>query len=390
MSDEHIPSPDPSAGRHRRAPTIDLEAKEIAREPIADETNRSRDAPGSEPPSQANEEQRRRSGRAAIWSVAAGLVAGVGLVALGVWLNAWFNPPSAPDLSQRLTQLEGQMRTLAGRTIRATEAPAASELAERLARLESALNASARGVADAALAERLGKAEKAAGELAASVARLGQRTDDAARQAREALARADAAATRADAVQTDADRQRAQAMSDRHTRLAVAALALHGAVARGEAFAAELATVRSLGADSALAAPLDGFAASGVPSAATLARELEGLIPLLYRAADATADAPGASSVIERLQTNARRLVRIRPLDQTPPGDEPTAIVARIEAKAKQTDIAGAQAEFAKLPDSARAPATAWIEKAQRRAAALAAARQIVAQALAALAKPTP
>jgi hypothetical protein len=390
MSDEHTPSPDPSTGRHRRAPTIDLEAKEIASEPVADEPGRGGDAAASEPPPQPDGRQGRERGRFSVWSVAAGLVAGAGLVALGMWLNASFNPPAASDLSHRLTQLEGQMRTIAERTSRTPEAPATNELAARIARLESALNASGRVAADPALSQRLEKAEKTAGALAESVAQLGRRADDAARQAREALARADAAATRADAAQTDADRQQAQAMTDRHTRLAVAALALHGAVARGDAFTAELEAVRSLAADPTVAAPLDNFAVSGIPSAASLARELEALIPSLYRAADATGEAAGASGVIERLQVNARRLVRIRPLDQAPPGEEPTYVIARIEMKAKQTDIAGAGAELAKLPDSIRAPANAWIEKAQRRTTALAAARQVLADALAKLEKSTP
>jgi hypothetical protein len=78
--------------------------------------------------------------------------------------------------------------------------------------------------------------------------------------------------------------------------------------------------------------------------------------------------------------------VRIRPLDEVA-GSDPAAIVARVEFKAMHADLAGALAELAALPEGVRAPAQAWIGKAQARAAAIEASRKLAADALAGLGK---
>ncbi len=102
----------------------------------------------------------------------------------------------------------------------------------------------------------------------------------------------------------------------------------------------------------------------------------------------AAATAPRDGGFIDRLQANAQKLVRIRPVEEIP-GDEPAAILARIDVKAGHADIDGALAELAKLPAAMRAPAPPWIAKAQARGAAVAAANRFAAEALAAL-KATP
>ena len=70
--------------------------------------------------------------------------------------------------------------------------------------------------------------------------------------------------------------------------------------------------------------------------------------------------------------------MRIRPVD-APPGDDAAAVLARLEIDAAKADIAAALADLGKLPDATRAPAQAWIAKANARQAALAAARQYAA-----------
>ena len=96
--------------------------------------------------------------------------------------------------------------------------------------------------------------------------------------------------------------------------------------------------------------------------------------------------APRDGGILEKLQAGAEKLVRIRPTDDVA-GNDPAAIVARIEARASQEDISGALVELAKLPPAARAPAEAWIKKAQMRMAALEWSRRISADALAGLGK---
>ena len=128
-------------------------------------------------------------------------------------------------------------------------------------------------------------------------------------------------------------------------------------------------------------APLEIFAASGVPTDAALAQEFTRVAPAIIRAAGSPAR---DGSFLERLQSNAGKLVRIRPADE-PAGDDPDAIVARAETRVRAGDLASAITELTKLTPAARAPAQTWIAKAQARGAALAGSRQFATDALAAL-----
>jgi hypothetical protein len=118
-----------------------------------------------------------------------------------------------------------------------------------------------------------------------------------------------------------------------------------------------------------------------VPSATVLGRELLLLLPVMQRAAGAT---PRESGFLDRLQANAERLVRIRPIEDVP-GEDVTAILSRVEVKAAHADIDGTLAELAKLPPSVRAPAFDWIAKVDARNKAIAASRRVAADAMAAL-----
>jgi hypothetical protein len=178
--------------------------------------------------------------------------------------------------------------------------------------------------------------------------------------------------------------RRPASADDRTARTTVAAEALRAAVERGVPYQAELAAVKSLGVDESVSAPLEPFAAEGVPSVALLARELTALTPALLHVSGA---APSENSFLGRLQANAEKLVRVSPVD-APPGDDPGAIIARIDVDARRSDIAAALAEIARLPEAARSLAAPWVKKAEAREAAIAASRRIAADALAALGKP--
>ena len=67
--------------------------------------------------------------------------------------------------------------------------------------------------------------------------------------------------------------------------------------------------------------------------------------------------------------------------------DHAAAILARSEAKSSRGDISGALAEMAQLPPQARAPAEAWIKRAQAATAARDASRRLAADAFAELGK---
>jgi hypothetical protein len=141
---------------------------------------------------------------------------------------------------------------------------------------------------------------------------------------------------------------------------------------------------KSLMQDAGPLAPLEPFAASGLPNDATLSRELAALIQPMLKA---TAPQTSSGDYLDRLQANVEKLVRIRPVD-APSGDDPAAMLGRIEFKAARGDVAGALADIAKLPTDARAKAQPWIAKVEARDKAVAASRRLYADTIAALKTP--
>jgi hypothetical protein len=178
----------------------------------------------------------------------------------------------------------------------------------------------------------------------------------------------------------------AEGANDQAARLTIAAEALRAALERGAPYQAELAAVQALGVTPDAIAPLQPFAATGVPATAALARALAALAPDLRRGSET---ASGGSNFLERLEAHARQLVRITPID-APAGNAPSAVTARIEADAAHGDIAAALSDIAALPEPAKSRAADWVGKAKAREAAIAASRQIAAVALADLSKPAP
>jgi hypothetical protein len=270
--------------------------------------------------------------------------------------------PAAPDpaLSRRLGEADAALK----------------QMADRVATLEAALKpvaaqASSNAATDEGLSARTAAAEAALKTMRGELETLARTVNEAAQSARAAEQRAAIAA------------REATSGADRAVRLAVAATALRDVLVRGEPYAAELAAARPLASDPGKVAPLEPFAASGVPSAAALARELSGLVPTMVAAA---APPRGDGGMLDRLQQSAERFVRVRPVNETP-GDDPLPVIARIEARAAAGQLDAARAEIGKLPEAARAPAQAWSQTVEKRAAALAAAQSLARDSVAALAK---
>jgi len=336
-------------------------------------------------------------------------VAGIGVVlaVLGVVSLLLSRDNGVSALDARLAGVELDLRDLAARAPPPAADPKALDaMAGRVAKLEAAGATPPQGASDGALAARVAALETQINALAETVGVLGRRNDEALAAAREARVRADAGAAEiseltqkppaavdrgefealanrmAAAERSEKAAEKAAASADRAVRLALAATALNAAVERGDAFAAELAAVKTLGADPKLVAALEPFARAGVPTAAALARQFSALAPALQQAAEP----PPREGVLGRLQMNAEKLVRIRRVDEAP-GSDAAAIVARSEGKAARGDLGGTAAELAQLAPNARAPAEAWIKSVQARAAAIDASRRLAADALAGLNK---
>jgi hypothetical protein len=402
MATETPPSDD---GRRKRpAPTIHLKATEVPVEPqeTAAPDSPPDEAPAEQPTTEAREpfipppperphlhaaepEPDRRSTvpPSFPWPMVGAGAAGAGGV-LVAFILLWAvgamprGRQETVDLSPRLAAIETQLRDLTARPVPAAPSsvdPKAIEgLASRIDKIEAAANAPRQPATDPAVVNRIGAVDSAVKSLSDNVNALARRSDEAATATRS---RMDVLTSSVAELQ----KKEREAASDRPVRLAVASEALRAAVERGQPFAVELAAAKSLTQDAAELVALEPFAAGGVPSDAALGRELSTLVQPMLKAA-----APQASEAgfLERLQTNAEKLVRIRPID-APTGDDPTAMLARIEFKATRSDIAGAQADIAKLPADARAKAQAWTAKVAARDKAIAASRRFNSDAIAAL-----
>jgi hypothetical protein len=417
-----------------RPRTLDLPADEVAPEPIrttegtgddgtvthsaaeaetshqdaAADTASSDTVAGGASPDELPADAARRRGwlPAGVSMIGAGVLgAGIVLAVLGS-MGLLVNPNDGLSaVDARLAGLELEVRDLAARAPAAgVDARALDEVVGRVDTLEAAVVTSRPATGDPSFSSRIAAINGEVKALAETIGTLGRRNDEAAAAARTAQTRSDATAaavaTLAQKLPAGAAVERSQvealaarvaavessektaARGDQAVRLVLVTTALKSAVERGDPFAGELAAAKALGADPKLIAALEPFAASGVPTSAALARELSVLAPSLRPAASAQP----REGFLERLQVNAEKLVRVRPTDEVA-GSDAAAIASRVEAKATQEDIAGAQAELAKLSTTARAPAEAWLKQAQARTAALDASRRLAADALAGLGK---
>jgi hypothetical protein len=367
--------PEPDSGRAKRAPpTIDLEATEVS-----SETQNA--GAGAPPPKRSFPWPSAAAIAAAIIAAITGACAAA-LVIAAAWFSEW---PLAPSTAPAAPQINAE---------------AIDGLAARLASVESKANRPSASAPDPAAAARIEALEKSLASLHSELAtaraqskNLEAAVNDFKSTPREAAAPPDPSginerlsqierATRAQ--DSEIAQQSAKPADDLPLRRVVVASLLDVSVRQGDPFEAALAAAKSLSADPDALKPLDSFAATGVPSAASLSRELLTLVPKLSPPAQENV-ATGAG-IVDRLQAGAARLVRIERTDAV--GNDRSAVVARITAAALRNDSNEARRELNILAATDRAAAQAWIDKSVARDAALAASRQFAADAMTAIAKP--
>jgi hypothetical protein len=373
-----------SARPKRAGPTIDLEATEVS----GDVRNA---AAGAEP--EPTPQQRSPSG---IFPIITAAVAGAGTAAavLGVaWFLGWNAASPLPAPLADTAAIDG--------------------LAARIASVESKTNAppppAPAPVPDTAAAARIETLEKSSASLRTELAAARAQSEKLAALVDEmksaphessppppppdlspinerlAQLERNLHAQGSEIAQEKQDKENAKPADDMPLRRVVAASLLDISVRQGDPYAAELTAAKALTADSDALKPLDGFAASGVPTPAILCRELLTLVPKLSPPApeNATAD---TGDIVDRLKAGVARLVRIERTDGV--GNDRGAVIARVTAAALRNDSTEARRELNTLPASDRAAAQAWIEKTDARDAALTVSRQFAADAITALAKP--
>lgn len=368
--------PSPDTGRARREPpTIDLEATEVS----ADTSNAAPAAAAEPEPSSPRPAA--GSGSSALIGALSG--AGAAALVLGAaWFAGWpatTSPtPPAPqvssaavdDLAARLASVEVR----AGKPASATPDPAAAARADALEKSLTALH----------------------GELATQRAqsdRLASAINDAKSAPREAAAPPDLSAINERIAQVERavraqsaeiTKESAKPADDVLLRRIVAATLLDVLVRTGDPYPAAIAAAKALAPNPDALKPLEAFAASGVPSANSLNRELLTLVPKL--SPPAPDNSTTGTGLVDRLQAGAAKLVRIERSDTI--GSDRGAIVSRLTAAALRNDFAEARRELKTLAPADRAAAQGWLDKADARDAALAASRQFAGDAMATLAKP--
>jgi len=365
------------SGRPKRAgPTIDLEATDVSGE------TRKADAGVQGEPSPQRPSASRMS------SAITAAVAGAGTAALVIgaaWFLGWNTvPPGAapqPD-SAAIDGLAARIASVESKTSAPTAAlPPPAPDAAAAARIEALEKSSA--VLGAELADARAQSEKLAAivdDIKSTPPREAPPAPDLS-AIEERLAQLERA-TRAQGAEIAQENTRPA--DDLPLRRVVAASLLDVSVRQGDPYVAALAAAKSLAADADALKPLEGFAASGVPSAATLSRELLTLIPKL--SPPAPENSTSGAGLVDRLQAGAARLVRIERTDAV--GNDRGAVIARVTAAALRNDSTEARRELNTLAAADRSAAQPWIDKADARDAALAASRQFAADAMVALAKP--
>ncbi len=386
-------TPSPDSGRARRPPpTIDLEASQVSSEtrnaaedappePVSDEPF-SHESPSHEPSSQEpiSDEP---AAPISPWVIApvSGAVAAALVICVG-WLLGW--PAVLPATSSAPP----------------LNAAVIDDLAARVAGIEAKISKPAAPAPDPAMANRVEALEKSVASLRGDLSglraqseKLAAGVNDVKSAPRVAAPSVDLSAIneriaqleRATRAQVSGIAQEsAKPADDVPLRRVVAATVLDVSVRQGEPYVAALAAAKSLAENADALKPLDGFAATGVPSAASLSRELLSLVPKLSPAQQESATS--GSGIVDRLQAGAAKLVRIERTDGV--GNDRGAVVARVTAAALRNDFSEARRELKTLAPADRAAAQAWLDKADARDTTLAASRQFASEAMAVLAQP--
>lgn len=373
--------------RKRPPPTIDLEASDVSDNSsatTADVDNTAAETNTTTPPPTGESATQKSRLSPVLVSAATGALAAA-LILGASWVADW-PPPHVAAVPQT-----------------ADLAPSKSEvdaLGARVAKIESNASKPATATVDSAISARLDALEKSIASLRADMAAARGQSEKAIAAVGEiksappaAVAAPDMAAieerlgkieqaTIALTAGAAAPQPAPQPVEDPRLRQVAAATLLDTSVHQGEPYAAALTAAKAFAADAKTLAPLDAFAATGIPSARALGRELLALLPKLAPKPEAAA-AP--SGMWERLQQGASKLVRIQRTDARAGADG--VVIARAAAAAQHDDVVEAKRELNSLAVADRAPVQAWIEKVNARDAALAASRQFVADTMTALSK---
>ena len=138
---------------------------------------------------------------------------------------------------------------------------------------------------------------------------------------------------------------------------------LKRAMDRGQKFANELDEVKKNAGGKLNLAALEKFQNQGVPTIVDLSKTFR---PLANSILDAEAE-PSGGSMVDRLLTSAKTVVRVRKTSYSPDDTSSEATVARMETALKESRLADVLSEAKKLPAKALVPAREWLAQVEAR-----------------------
>jgi hypothetical protein len=298
------------------------------------------------------------------------------------------------DQARNLAALSDAQATLAA-NIKALEARGSSpEQANRLAKVETAvaaLSAGDRGPQAAALADKLTALEKMVGDaveaaksgaarterelagIKSETSKLTQRFDalkiEIDEQFKGMAKSADVAALSNKLAAFEQDLQGFRQGEGERTSNATRVLLtlelanLKRAIDRGDRFAAELDAVRKVAGTTLNLAPLERYSLEGAPTLPALIRDFRGVASA---AIDAEAE-PADASVLDRLISGARSIVRVRKAGHSPDDMSTEAVLGRMETALKEGRLGEVLAQGKNLPPKAALAGEDWLRKVEAR-----------------------
>ncbi len=294
-----------------------------------------------------------------------GLALAYGLASFGYWPQ---QPGQAPDLSEfdaRAARLESAIASreaeseqiadringleaqIAGIEPASTEGLAAQADLDTMSAQIGELSSRIEAIAAGASGDEVSEVANNLSGLSTQIGDLANRLDTLEPQIAETQPMLETAMTRLDdldaRIASQSDFEAVAAERDRATQLPAALGALETAIASGQPFAAQLASVETLLPDLEISSQVRTAANAGVASASGLLAQLRAAIPEILAARPRDEQAGWAQTLLDQ----AASAIALRPTD----GDTPQALVGRTEAALDAGELDAARAAFSALPD---------------------------------------
>jgi hypothetical protein len=286
---------------------------------------------------------------------------------------------SVKDLSEAQAQLASTTKALESQIGSGQGAP--DDLVARIAKLEQAQSAQSVGQSSEgakATAAELASIRTEAGRISQRIDSLKGEIDERLRGAARST---DIAPLQARLTAIDKDLQAiSKSEADRSTNttrvlLSLELASLKRVMDRGEPFVAEVGAVKKASSDKPdlklNLVPLERHMREGVPTAADLTKSFRKVSNAMLDSESEPADA----SIVDRLLSGARSIVRVRKAGPSADDTSLDATVARMDAALKEGRLAEVLEQGKKLPPKAALAAEDWLKQVE--------ARQAVDQALA-------